>query len=102
MRNPPPPWTPAFVCRSEGRRAHDLPAVPFGNRAELLLVRRVHRPFRHLLEQLSGPAGGVQEQHAAYLDAGALPGMRHVSGIKAQVPGPPTVTASPILNVISP
>src|ERR1700757_1980038 len=67
------------VCRSEGRRADDLPAVPFGNRTELLLVHRVHRPIRHLLEQLSGPAGSVKEQHAAYLGAGALPGMRHVA-----------------------
>src|SRR2546423_7160973 len=79
IRNSPPPWTPAFVCRSEGRRADDLPAVPFSNRAERLLVRRVHRPFHHVLEQLSGPAGGIQEQHAAYLGAAALPGMRHVS-----------------------
>src|SRR6516225_10345521 len=67
-----------FAC-SERRRADDLPAMPFSNRAKLLLVHRVYRSFYHLLEQLSGPSGGVHEQHAACLGAGALPGMRYIA-----------------------
>src|SRR6266849_1338637 len=53
--------------------------MAFGDRAELLLVHWVNWPFCHLLEQLSGPAGSVQEQHAPRLSPGALPGMWHVA-----------------------
>src|SRR5262245_10016103 len=69
------PWAAdvTLFVFSERRRADDLPAVPLGDRAELLLVHRVHRSFHHLLEQLPGPSGGVHEQHAACLSAGALP-----------------------------
>src|SRR5690349_6869609 len=35
-----PPGPPAFVSPSARRRAAAAPAVPFGNRAELLLVHR--------------------------------------------------------------
>jgi len=58
--------------------------------------------LRELFDTAASGSGGVEEQRAAV----SLPVFFQACGMsrgkKAQAPGPPTVTSSPILKVISP
>jgi len=58
--------------------------------------------FQELLDVAAGGGRGVQKQDATGFAAGVLPSCGTLRGKNAQVPGPPTVTSSPILKVISP
>ena len=94
------------VAQREGRRAPSQRVraehFPVVSGTEPVALGVVDRPIPQRLDVAARRGRGIEEQDATGVAAGVLPGMRHVAREEAQVPGPPTVTSSPILKAISP
>src|SRR5213594_4138316 len=88
----------------ERRWSDDLPAMAPAQFGRLALVHRGEGAVRPLLllQQPARPGRSIEKQHPPGFRAAVLQACGTPRGMKAQVPGPPTVTSSPILNVTSP
>ena len=79
----------------------DFPAVALAEFVAFIVVDRAGA-IQELLDVAAGGGRGVQKQDAAGFAGGVLPSMRDVAREERAGAGPPTVTSSPILKVISP
>ena len=90
--------------RSKRRRPDDLPVMPPIRGSDVFRIERLIgalQPLR-LLEKPARSGRDIKKQYPPGLSAAHFPSMSEPARIKAQLPGLPTVTSSPILKVISP
>src|SRR5262245_12918442 len=64
---------------SQRVRADDFPTVALPELVAFVVVHRIGRAPRELLDVAAGGGRGVEEENAAGLAAGALPGVRDVA-----------------------